>query len=253
MNLSGLTNRSILGKLVRLPLRLIPKSARLPILQGRLRGKRWIVGSSDHGCWLGSYENTKRIAFETVVTKESTVFDVGAHVGFYTLLASELVGPGGRVVAFEPLPRNLRYLKEHVAMNGAANVTIVEAAVSDKDGVATFEEAASSSMGRLQANGRCQVEVVALDALLSRGATPDPKFVKMDIEGEELRALEGAKAMLERCHPTIFLATHGTDVHRDCCRFLQAIGYRLEPLDGRDLEMSEELLATWIRGGAQRG
>ena len=97
MNFSGISNKKLLGKLLRFPFRFIPTDMRMPILQGRLKGKKWIVGSSNHGCWLGSYEYEKRLVFEKTVTKGSIVFDIGAHVGFYTLLASVLVGPGGRV------------------------------------------------------------------------------------------------------------------------------------------------------------
>src|SRR5512139_3781902 len=98
MNFSGISNHSVVGKALRFPLRLIPDDATLPILQGRLRGKRWISGSCNHGCWLGSYEYHKRVLFERTITPGSVVFDLGAHVGFYTLLASVLVGHAGRVV-----------------------------------------------------------------------------------------------------------------------------------------------------------
>lgn len=68
------------------------------------------MGSSSHGCWIGSYEYHKRRLFEQAVTPGSAVFDIGAHVGFYTLLASVLVGDQGRVVAFEPNAGNVRLL-----------------------------------------------------------------------------------------------------------------------------------------------
>lgn len=64
----------------------------VPVLQGSLRGRKWIVGSSNHGCWLGSYEWKKQRLFTRTVSSGDVVFDIGAHVGFYTLLASVLVG-----------------------------------------------------------------------------------------------------------------------------------------------------------------
>ncbi len=75
------------------------------VVQGPLRGKRWIAGSSNHGCWLGSYELAKQRKVIELVRPGMVCWDVGAHVGFYTLLFAELVGPLGRVFAFEPLPR----------------------------------------------------------------------------------------------------------------------------------------------------
>ena len=90
MDFSKLSYRSFVGKLARLPLRLIPKKAVLPILQGQLRGKKWVVGAGNHSYWLGSYEMHKRQAFEREVKPGMVVFDVGANVGFYSLLAAYL-------------------------------------------------------------------------------------------------------------------------------------------------------------------
>lgn len=245
MNLSGISDKSLFGKLLRLPLRLIPPQTVLPVLQGRLRGKKWIVGSSLHGFWLGTFEYDKRIVFEQTVKENSVVFDIGAHVGYYTLLASALAGPGGRVFAFEPLPANLVYLKEHVRLNKVENVTVIEAAVSDKCGTAFFEDSPGSAMGRLSPTGRLQVETVALDELVARRELPPPDCIKMDIEGGEAAALSGAASVLAQYHPMIFLATHGDSIHHECCRLLRSLGYdELRPLDGKELASSSELLAA---------
>ena len=94
MNFSKINYQSFLGRLLRLPLRLIPKGMILPILQGRMRGKKWVVGAGEHGYWLGSYELEKRKAFERIITPGSVVYDIGANVGYFSLLASVLVGTG---------------------------------------------------------------------------------------------------------------------------------------------------------------
>ncbi len=77
MNFSKINYQSFLGKLIRLPLRLIPKKMVMPILQGSLRGKKWIVGSGEHGYWLGSYEYQKRLAFEKTIKRNTVVYDIG--------------------------------------------------------------------------------------------------------------------------------------------------------------------------------
>lgn len=224
MNWSGISDKSLLGKVLRFPLRLLPAQTQMPIMQGRLKGKRWIVGSSNHGCWLGSYEFDKRLLFERTITQGSIVFDLGGHVGFYTLLASELVGSNGKVFVFEPVPENLFYLKEHLRLNHASKVTVIEATVSDKSGVVSFDEGPSSSMGHIVAtDGKLQVKTVALDELISTGEIPTPDYMKIDIEGAEALALSGAKSMLAKSHPTIFLATHGSSIHQECCRLLQSL------------------------------
>src|SRR5580765_1322501 len=102
-NLSGISRETLIGKLLRAPLRLLPRTAAVPILQGPLRGKKWIVGSGTHGCWLGSYEYDKQKLFQKTVRSGDVVYDVGANAGFYSLLASLLVGEKGHVYSFEPL------------------------------------------------------------------------------------------------------------------------------------------------------
>ncbi len=245
MNLTGISRDTFLGKLLRLPLQLIPPQTVLPIMQGRLRGKKWITGAGDHGCWIGSYEYSKRIEFERAIPRGAVVFDVGAHSGFYTLLASVLVGPGGRVFAFEPLPRNQTFLLEHIRLNHVQNVTVFKVAVSDRSGTATFQEGQTSAMGRLteSGGGGLLVDTVVLDELLSSGQLPGPDCIKMDIEGGEAAALAGSREVLRRFCPTVFLATHGRTVHVACRGLLEDLGYSLRPLDGSNLDECTELLA----------
>ncbi len=243
MNFSAISNKNLVGRLLRFPLNFIPREARLPILQGRLKGKRWIAGSGNHGCWLGSYEYSKRRAFERMVNEGAVVFDIGAHVGFYTLLGAVLVGPRGKVFAFEPLPRNVRYLKEHLRLNAIKNVSVIEAAVSDSDGIAFFAEGQNNSTGQLAPAGLLRVKTVSLDEITSAGPTPPPDFLKIDVEGGEMLVLKGARCVLVSHHPTIFLATHGDVRHRECCKFLRSLGYELRSIGSKLLEETDELLA----------
>lgn len=77
------------------------------------------------------------------------IFDIGAHVGFYTLLGSVLIGASGRVSSFEPLPANVGFLLEHLALNRLQNVTVIEAAVSDESHASRFTPGSDTSMGML--------------------------------------------------------------------------------------------------------
>jgi len=243
VNFSGISTGSPIGRLLRSALRLLPPDTRVPILQGPLRGKRWIVGSGTHGCWLGSYEESKQRSFAREVRTGSVVFDVGAHVGFYTLLAAVLCGRTGRVVAIEPLPRNIAYLREHLRMNGIGNVDVIEAAASDVGGELTFGEGANNSTGRLHPAGSRRVASITLDALVLGGRVPGPHLIKMDIEGGEAAALRGARGILQAHRPTIFLATHGADVHKECRSILETAGYEVRALRGSDIDSTDELIA----------
>jgi FkbM family methyltransferase len=221
----------------------IPKDLVVPILFGRLRGKKWIVGSSNLECALGVYEREKAELFAKVVGAGSTIYDIGAHVGFYTVLSSQLVGSKGRVVAFEPFADNMSYLQRHISMNLCENVTAFQIAVSDKNGVTGFLQGETSSMGRLSTSGGLFVQTSSIDALLAAGKIPPPNFMKIDIEGAELLALEGAKSTMLEHRPTIFLATHGPSIHVACCDLLKTLGYRIDPIGGDSIAKTDELYA----------
>jgi FkbM family methyltransferase len=156
-----------------------------------------------------------------------------------------LVGSKGRVFAFEPMPKNLLYLKEHLRLNSITNVTVIEAAVSDCSGVVSFDEGSHSSMGNISLQGTLQVKTITLDELIHTGEVPNPDYIKLDVEGAEIQVLLGAKSLLKNAHPTILLATHGRDVHHQCCQFLTSLGYQLQPIGGKSLEETDELLAYW--------
>jgi FkbM family methyltransferase len=225
-------------------LRLVPSGAHVPIIQGPLRGYRWIVGAGVHGYWLGSYEWHKRERFQAAVVPGSVVYDVGAHVGFYTLLAAKLVGPTGRVFAFEPVPRNVKYLRAHLSLNGIPNAEIWPVAVAERSGVVCFDTGPNSQMGRISQTGSASLPCVRLDDLVEQSQVPPPDLIKMDVEGGELDALRGAHRLLASVHPTLFVATHGRDLHRACCDLLVDLGYQVQPLNDRaQLETTDEIVA----------
>jgi FkbM family methyltransferase len=242
MNWTSISNTSFFGKILRLPLRLIPRRAVLPILQGPLRGKKWIAGSGNHGYWLGSYEMEKCIRFAEAVHAGGVVYDLGGNVGYYTLISAFRAGPRGRVFAFEPLPRNLDFLRRHLALNRIENVTVIDAAVSDRSGTVRFAEDSSTSKGRIGESG-FEVRSLALDDWIQKEGIPDPMLIKIDIEGAEFQALQGMRRMLARARPPVFLSTHSGKVHRECLGLLESFGYRVEALDGRPLERSRDILA----------
>jgi FkbM family methyltransferase len=181
---------------------------------------------------------------ERLIQRGAVVYDIGANVGYYTLLASVLVRAEGRVLAFEPLPRNLAYLRRHIEMNRLLNVSVIPMALGDRPGVASFREASDPSMGSLAEDGSLTVQVGSLDDLAGRALIPDPTIIKMDIEGGELAALKGAQALLTRCRPRVFLATHGIEVHHACCDLLSTLGYQLSSLDGKPVALTDEVMAT---------
>jgi FkbM family methyltransferase len=219
-----------LRTIVRLSLRLVPRDTVIRILSGELRGWRWIVRSSTNGCWLGTYERHVQRLFRQRMRPGAVAFDIGANVGFFTLLASKLTGNAGRVYAFEPLPRNLDYLARHVRLNGVANVTIEPLAIAATTGEAHFRTATHASMGTLSDGGDLHVFTASLDDLIESSHVPRPDFIKMDIEGTEGEALRGAAGLLAAGPLTIVLSTHGWQQHETCWSILKNAGFNLELL-----------------------
>lgn len=126
------------------------------------------------------------------------VLDVGAHIGYYTSLFSRLVGEKGAVYAFEPHPENFAVLTRN-ARRG--NVRRFNLAVGDRSGHVTLHLSPGSSNhslmpGYTESRGTLQVECAVLDDLFAAGELPPVDFVKIDVEGGELAALNGMERLL---------------------------------------------------------
>ena len=237
----------LLAHLIRLPLRLVPANRVVRILTGDLRGSRWITGSATHGCWLGTYERETQQAFRMLIGRGSVVLDVGANVGFFTLLAATRTGPTGFVYSFEPLPRNLAYLRRHLDLNAVTNVEVLPVALSSSAGAARFGSAANPAMGGLAAEGELEVQTETLDELVASGRVRPPHFLKIDVEGAEYEVLRGAAATLARHRPDLLLSTHGYREQERCCAFLRELHYELRELRDGTVDGQYTMLASAAR------
>ncbi len=226
--------RSVGHRLVRAPLRMLPPAAVVPIMSGPAAGRRWVVGSATHGCWLGSYERDKQVRFAEDAARATVVFDIGANVGFYTLVAATRPGRPA-VFAFEPLPRNVQFLHRHASINGLDNVTIVEAAVADTVGTARFDPGPHASMGHLDGGGSLAVRSTTIDALVLDEQLPMPDLIKIDVEGAELQVLTGADRVVRHRRPILYVATHAVSLHAGCLTWLAERGYDCDDLGGDEI------------------
>jgi FkbM family methyltransferase len=238
-----------LGKLLRAPLRLIPKDAALPILQGPGRGLRWIVGSYNHGCWLGSYEYEKQRILKRIVNRGDIVYDVGAHVGYFTIIFSKLVGPTGRVYSFEPFSDNARYIFKHVELNGLNNVTVIKAGIGEKNESAFFRRQDHTATVRMDASEGELCEVYNLVSYIESNALEEPSLIKMDIEGAEAIALPSIKEFLRKRRIKLLISTHSDRITDGVVELLNSLGYELTPLQWANLPVERKLTnATLLFG-----
>lgn len=191
----------------------------------------------------GEVEREVQDALARHVVPGAVVYDVGSNVGFLALLSARLAGPRGRVFAFEPDPEVARRLRENVAQNGFANVEVLERAAWSTSGRVSFARADQATtpdlgLGRVtpEATGT-SVEAIALDDLIARGAPP-PDLIKCDVEGAEGEVLKGAAKILGEHRPIVIVELHsefGAGPVEESRKILESFGYRLEPLDARQV------------------
>lgn len=190
----------------------------VPISGGPLKGYRFGLFTSTRFI-RGTYGDIECNAMLGIIKSGDIVLDVGAHIGYFTLFFSHMVGRDGnrdgKVFAFEPLPLNLTYLRRHLNVNGVKNVKVFPAAVGLENSRQSFDLAGGTGRGSLSTRKEgnlLRVQVLSLDSMYAQGEISGPDFIKMDIEGAEGEALRGARKMLEKCRPTILLAVHGQSV-----------------------------------------
>ena len=162
---------------------------------------------------LGSVEPEVQDALAELLRPGDVFYDVGANIGYFTLIGARLVGPSGRVVAVEPQPEARQRLEHNVAINGFDNVTAIEAAVADEEGeselVVSHEgilEWAALETSPTTDVPKINVRVTTLDAL--RADLPPPTVVKLDVEGAEIRAVRGMRELLRSDRPAVVCEVH---------------------------------------------
>lgn len=199
---------------------------RVPILDGPLRGA-WIGLFCGVRFIRGRYDRSAVDLLLAHVAPGSVMYDIGAHVGYLTLVAAGRVGRTGRVVAFEPLPLNQRYLRGHLRANRVENVDVVGACVSDRGGHLAFQRGGGTGRGRLVPDSAGTMPAVSIDQEIAAGRLRPPQFIKMDVEGAELLALHGARRTLLQHRPGILLSVHSAALREQCSAWLSEQGYAI--------------------------
>jgi FkbM family methyltransferase len=144
---------------------------------------------------FGVWEPSIAALFERIVRKDDVVVDVGANVGFHSLLASELVGPFGTVIAIEASPSIARLLAAHVALNKANNIKVANVAAAGSSGMVTIYHGPSTNSGTsttLASRGyvkEAEVAAAPLDEIIADHERGRISLIKIDVEGSEIPIL----------------------------------------------------------------
>jgi FkbM family methyltransferase len=188
--------------------------------------------------FLQEYEEKEMKFLESFLKKGDVFIDIGANIGLYSLVASELVGLEGKVFAFEPLRKNHEALQKYLQLNSVRNVTLEKLAVSDKPGTIALhlnEEDSNNGMATAFADSFTFSETVPTVPLdLHFANEPDLKInlIKIDIEGGEFLALKGMEGLLKKYKPALLLEIDPNILERtpfqqeDIETFLAELGYR---------------------------
>jgi FkbM family methyltransferase len=212
-----------------------------------VEGHKMFLDEEDalHLSIFGVYEPMETEIVQKEVKKGDVVLDIGANIGYYTLIMARIVGDNGKVFAFEPDPSNFALLKKNVEANGYKNVVLVQKAVSDKTGqVRLYLNPNKTVDHRIfdSGDGRqsIAIEAVRLDDYFA-DFTGKIAFIKMDVQGAEGGVVQGMPDLLQRNHdikitmefsPTL-LQQYGT-APADCLNLLTGLGFELFEIAERE-------------------
>lgn len=219
---------------------------------GILRGYRMRLDWQRQRSFIyGTWEPEVVEAMQSVVREGFVALDIGAHIGYYALVLSRLVGTTGRVIAFEPLPGNYRVLEENVRLNRCKQIEAVNQAVLDRSSSLKVTipdgEPLPGSVSLFADYGTepVVVQAVSLDDFLRERKGPI-HFLKLDVEGAEGLVLQGARETIELHHPAMVIEVHHFDGRVDAnpaLTQLRSWGYAYRWLQRSDL--TSHLLAIW--------
>jgi FkbM family methyltransferase len=230
----------LLGGILRSQAQRFDEGSVIEIRSGIGAGLKWRRHHRNaNAYWLGSYELGTQLALQRLLRAGDVFYDVGANAGFFTVLAARLVGPSGRVFAFEPVPENVESVREQIELNRLSWCEVVPLAVGAHSGQRTLSYVPGSSamahLGPRRLGGELQIQVqaVTLDEFIVH--YPFPSLVKLDVEGAEGEVLQGAMETIGR-GARFILELHSSELAIEVARLLLRAGYVLELLDGSPAE-----------------
>ncbi len=214
------------------------------ILSGIAAGLRLYASKHDHGYDLGTSELPVQKALREYLRGGDIFYDIGANIGFFSIIGALLVLPEGHVYAFEPVPQNALRIQMNAQLNDFHHVSVIEKAVADssRDGELILADhpagAVLASAGAPpDATHAIAIQLVAIDDLVMKNKLQPPTVVKIDVEGAEIEVLLGMSATIKKFSPVIIYEIDDGEIqkfeekNRRCEEFLTARGYKIQLLE----------------------
>ncbi len=249
-NLRGLGKSAFLRKIVKSYFQIYFRTGHIhKIKRGPLAGKNWYCHKA-HQFWmpLGLYEKETADWLKSCLRPGMTFLDIGANAGYFTLLGSSIVGEevGGVTIAFEPVPVNVEVIKNHLKANNIENVMVEELAISNCSGEVIFaieDTNANSHMKDINIthansnpNDEIRVRSITLDEYVIKQKIK-PDLIKIDVEGAEMKVLDGGENTFQNVRPISIVSTHSDILNVNCREFFQIRNYDVTTLEGFEHEL----------------
>jgi len=242
----------------------------LPVLRGPAKGL-WFgvrLANGEAAFVSGTYEPSITKTIAEACNPGQIAWDCGTHIGFYTVILARRVGPHGTVIAFEPDATNCIRTERNVALNGFANVTIVQKAVGAPLGMVSFHSTGdhvshiegtyvghqgAAGVGDRRDGTAIMVECISPNEAIGRLGITSPDFIKFDLEGAEAGALAHMDAVVAATRPIMLVELHNQQCEQALFSFATKYDYRLQDaLSGRNLPslpLCSHVLCTPRRSG----
>ncbi len=201
---------------------------------GPAKGLKYpVLLPDDKGVWTGNYEVEFVSALVSAVKPGDVCLDIGGWRGY---CGGAMATHGAKAVyIFEPLPDNCARIQKLIGLNTNLPLHLIQAAVGEQNGEATFSISDATSMGKLSTSPfqpdmtsaqSIKVKLVSIDDWVEQNGIAPPSVMKIDVEGAEVMALKGAEKTLKTALPTLFIECHSRELTAGCSTFLTNLGYK---------------------------
>ena len=226
-----------------LPYRLASAGLRqrdVAVRNGVAKGLKFNTGESCPELALGTYEVPIQNIFAQHLKSGDVFYDIGANVGFFSIIAARLVGDTGKIYAFEPGRENAQSIRHNARLNNFSQIEVIEKAVSHRSGEGQLllaEYSGGHALATADAPpdlaGEVTVDLVSIDDLIAQNKIEPPNFVKVDVEGAELDVLQGMRETIKTHQPTIIYEVDDGDragyerKYNELANFFESLNYQV--------------------------
>lgn len=223
----------------------------IPIITGPLK-RRWLYWAPRHGFKkiLGIYETAMANRMNSLINSGEICIDVGAHIGYFSLLMGLKTGKKGLVVAIDPIKSNVLGIKKTFSKNKLRNLIVFANGASDKSSVTEAEVYTDSDMAHFKDAAHISdvpshaiefLRVNTIDNMVSEMSLQTVDFIKIDVEGYEEKVILGSENVINIWHPQLIVEIHTHELGVKVFQLLRKFGYTIYNINELKIEDSAEL------------